>query len=344
MGKTGQLTPVAIFDDVEIDGTTVNRASLHNVSIFKELQLGIGDEITVYKANEIIPQIRDNLTRSNTITIPSTCPICGGPTKIVKDNDSEVLMCNNPTCSGKLLGRLSHAVSRDALNIDGLSDATIQKFINLGWLTSIKDIYHLSNYEKRITNLEGFGKKSATKLIKAIENSRDTTFDRFLYSLSISLCGGKASKIIAEAEDYQVENFFRDMTLYGAKFFNYLPGVGDALVNKWYYGSSIDSYDTDKDSVIILNPEGFYQIKKYLNTDVIMSFYIYSNLETIKKRLNKRGGNKEEATRRITADLVDFKGFENEVDKVIYNNDGTDINEVVDRILSYVNTRKVNRE
>lgn len=118
----------------------------------------------------------------------------------------------------------------------------------------------------------------------------------------------------------------------------------DSVDGKWYYGSSIDSYDTDKDSVIILNPEGFYQIKKYLNTDVIMSFYIYSNLETIKKRLNKRGGNKEEAARRITADLVDFKGFENEVDKVIYNNDGTDINEVVDRILSYVNTRKVNRE
>ena len=115
-------------------------------------------------------------------------------------------------------------------------------------------------------------------------------------------------------------------------------------LSKWYYGSSIDSYDTDKDSVIILNPEGFYQIKKYLNSNVIMSFYIYSNLETIKKRLNKRGGNKEEAARRITADLVDFKGFENEVDKVIYNNDGTNINEIVDRILSYVNTRKVNRE
>ena len=231
MGKTGCLTPVAIFDDVELDGTTVNRASLHNVSILKELQLGIGDEITVYKANEVIPQLRDNLTRSNTITIPSTCPICGGQTKIVKENDSEVLMCDNPTCSGKLLGRLSHAVSRDALNIDGLSEATIQKFIDLGWLTSIQDIYHLSDYEKRITNLEGFGKKSATKLLKAIEDSRITTFDRFLYSLSIPLVGKTASKMIAEAEDYQEGGFFRDMTLYGAKFFNYLPGIGDALID-----------------------------------------------------------------------------------------------------------------
>lgn len=118
----------------------------------------------------------------------------------------------------------------------------------------------------------------------------------------------------------------------------------DSVDGKWYYGSSIDSYDTEEDNVIILNPEGFYQIKKYLNTDVIMSFYIYSNLETIKNRLNKRGGNKEEAARRIESDLIDFKGFENEVDKVIYNNDGTDINEVVDRILSYVNARKANRE
>ena len=139
IGKTGQLTPVAIFDDVEIDGTTVNRASLHNVSILKELQLGIGDEVTVYKANQIIPQLRENLTKSNTVTIPSTCHICGEPTKIVKDNDSEVLMCTNNNCAGKLLGKLCHAVSKNALNIDGLSEATIQKFINFGWLSSIRE-------------------------------------------------------------------------------------------------------------------------------------------------------------------------------------------------------------
>lgn len=243
--KTGLINPVAIFDPVDLDGAITTRATLHNITYIKNMMLGIGDRIRIYRSNKVIPKVHDSIDKSGNFTIPYTCPICGGPTKIVKDNDSEVLMCDNPTCSGKLLGRLSHAVSRDALNIDGLSDATIQKFINLGWLTSIKDIYHLSNYEKRITNLEGFGKKSATKLIKAIENSRDTTFDKFLYALSIPLCGGKASKMIAEAEDYQVENFFRDMTLYGAKFFNYLPGVGDALVN------NLDEYFKDNCNKIL---------------------------------------------------------------------------------------------
>lgn len=295
MGKTGCLTPVAIFDDVELDGTTVNRASLHNVSILKELQLGIGDEITVYKANEVIPQLRDNLTRSNTITIPSTCPICGGQTKIVKENDSEVLMCDNPTCSGKLLGRLKHAVSRDALNIDGLSEATIQKFIDLGWLTSIKDIYHLSDYEKRMSTLEGFGKKSTTKLIKAIEDSRSTTFDRFLYSLSIPLCGENASKMIAEAEDYQIENFFRDMTLYGAKFFNYLPGVGDALVN------NLDEYFKDNcDKILGLSKEFNFTIPTKVDlTDKRLdglTFVVtgkvtqYKSRDELKKEIESLGG------------------------------------------------------
>ena len=229
--KTGLVNPVAIFDPVDLNGAVTTRATLHNVTYIKNMMLGIGDRIRIYRSNKVIPKVHDSIDKSGNFTIPSTCPICGGPTKIVKENDSEVLICDNPTCSGKLLGRLKHAVSRDALNVDGLSEATIQKFIDLGWLTCVKDIYHLSDYGKRITNLEGFGKKSATKLLKAIEDSRSTTFDRFLYSLSIPLCGGKASKMIAEAEDYQVENFFRDMTLYGAKFFNYLPGVADALIN-----------------------------------------------------------------------------------------------------------------
>ncbi len=229
--KTGLINPVAIFDPVDLDGAITTRATLHNVTYIKNMMLGIGDRIRIYRSNKVIPKVHDSIDKSGNFTIPYTCPTCGGLTKIVKENDSEVLMCDNPTCSGKLLGRLKHAVSRDALNVDRLSEATIQKFIDLGWLTCVKDIYHLSDYEKRITNLEGFGKKSATKLLKAIEDSRSTTFDRFLYSLSIPLCGGKASKMIAEAEDYQVENFFKDMTLYGAKFFNYLPGVADALVN-----------------------------------------------------------------------------------------------------------------
>lgn len=157
MGKTGILTPTAVFQPVEIEGTTVERASLHNVSIMKELQLNIGDTITVYKANQIIPQVKENLTKHGKakVVIPKKCPICGGSTILMKENDSEVLMCENADCRGKLLGKLSHAVSRNALNIDGMSEATIQKFIDLGWLTSIKDIYHLIDHKTEMESLDG---------------------------------------------------------------------------------------------------------------------------------------------------------------------------------------------
>lgn len=236
IGKTGQLTPVAIFDDVEIDGTTVNRASLHNVSILKELQLGIGDEVTVYKANQIIPQLRENLTKSNTITIPSTCPICGEPTKIVKDNDSEVLMCTNDNCAGKLLGKLCHSVSKNALNIEGLSEATIQKFIDLGWLKSIRDIYYLYLHKIDMYKLEGFGRKSVNKLLSSIEDSRNTYLVRYIYAQSIPLIGHTASKAISKMCDGDLNTFIEHMSK-GAKAFGKIDGIGYEMIKslkKWW--------------------------------------------------------------------------------------------------------------
>lgn len=236
MGKTGNLTPVAIFEPIEIDNTTVERASLHNVTILKDLELGIGDEITVVKCNQIIPQIKDNLTRSNTCEIPSICPICGQPTSIVKENDSEVLMCDNPDCKGKLLGKLTHAVSRDALNVDGLSESTIEKFIDLGWLNSIKDIYHLSEHEKELKSLEGFGKKSVDKLLVSIEKSRLTSLKRFLFALSIPLLGKSTSEIIADSLNYEFDDFIKVMLSDGAWHFTNISGIGDALIK------SLDDY------------------------------------------------------------------------------------------------------
>lgn len=230
LGKTGQITPVAIFDDVELEGTTVNRASLHNISILKELKLGIGDEITVYKANQIIPQLRDNFTKSNTIAIPTTCPICGGETKIVKDNDSEVLICTNPNCPGKLLGRLKSAASKNALNIDGFSEATIQKFISLGWLKSIRDIYHLSEHKAEMYKLEGFGRKSVDKLIKAIEDSRNIKFSSFLYAQSIPLIGYTVSKQISKFCNDDFDTFVKYMIENGAYVFSSIDGIGDEMV------------------------------------------------------------------------------------------------------------------
>lgn len=208
MGKTSTLTPVAIFEPVEIDGTEVSRASLHNISIAKELELGIRDTITVYKANMIIPQIRDNLTRSNTLKIPTTCPICGSATEIKKDNDSEVLICTNANCKGKLLGRLTHFVSKNAINIDGLSEATLEKFIELDWLTNFIDVFYLDVNKKEMYKLDGFGKKSVDKLLENIEKSKNTTLDRFIYSLSIPLIGRTASKEISNYFNGDYKKFY----------------------------------------------------------------------------------------------------------------------------------------
>ena len=242
MGKTGILTPTAVFKPIEIEGTIVERASLHNISVMKEImgRSWKGQHIGVFKANLIIPQIRwaeeDNEYKKTYIHIPEKCPICGQPTKIVKDNDSEVLYCTNYNCKGKLLGKLSHAVSRDALNIDGLSEATIKKFINFGWLNSIKDIYYLSDHKNEMKALEGFGKRSVDKLLSSIEESRNTNLQRFLYRLSIPLLGKSASMMIADSVDYDFDTFIEEMTIKGAEYFRYLPGVGDALI------SSLNTY------------------------------------------------------------------------------------------------------
>lgn len=198
MGKTGSLCPVAIFDSVEIDGTEVSRASVHNWSMVQDLQLGIGDTITVYKANMIIPQIADNLTRSGTTTFPDECPICGGLTKIVKDKDTKVVVCDNPNCKGKLLGKLSHFVSKNAANIDGLSEQTLEKLIELGWLNSFQDIYRLSEHKDEMSKLDGFGKKSVEKLLDAIEKSRSITLDRFINAISIPMIGKSNAKVMAK--------------------------------------------------------------------------------------------------------------------------------------------------
>ena len=250
MGKTGDLTPVAVFDPVELNGTTVSRASLHNVSICRDLQVGIGDELTVYKANEIIPQIRENLTKSNSMELPDKCPVCGGNVEVVTNKDTDVLRCANPMCRGKLLGRLTHAVTRNALNIDGLSESTIEKFISLGWLNSIRDIYYLKNHQSEISKLSGFGKKSADKIISSIEKSRNTSLDRFIYSLSIPLCGRTASRAISKFCNNDVDVFFDKIKTFGENAFISIDGIGAEI------GKSINSFfDSQMENIIVLVKE-----------------------------------------------------------------------------------------
>lgn len=301
MGKTGILTPTAVFKPVEIEGTIVERASLHNISIMKEImgKPWVGQHIGVFKANLIIPQIRwaeqdDEYTKIY-IDIPHMCPICGQPTKIVKDNNSEVLVCTNDNCKGKLLGKLSHAVSRDTLNIDGLSESTIEKFINLGWLNSIKDIYYLSVHENEMKALDGFGKKSVDKLLASIEKSRKTSLERFLYSLSIPLLGKSASMMIADSVDYDFDTFIGKM-IKGAEYFRYLSGVGDALI------SSLNTYWKNHCSDILqLSNEFTFETQKSIMSETTnelenKTFVItgsvkhYQNRDTLKADIEAHGG------------------------------------------------------
>lgn len=238
--KTGLINPVAIFEPVDLNGAITTRATLHNITYIKDMMLGLGDRIRVYRSNMVIPKVHDSIDKSGNFKIPDKCPICGQPTRIIKDNDSEVLYCTNEDCKGRLLGKLTHAVSKSALNIDGFSESTIEKFINLGWLNSIKDIYHLSNHENDIKTIDGFGKKSVEKLLNSIEKSRKTTLDRFLYSLSIPLLGKSASQDIAEnctiENTSSIGNFMQIMITDGAEHFRSISGIGDSLIN------SLNSY------------------------------------------------------------------------------------------------------
>lgn len=257
MGKTGILTPTAVFKPVEIEGSMVERASLHNISVMKEIMDNpwVGQHIGVFKANLIIPQIRwaergepfkDNKEEMYTeLEIPDKCPICGSLTETRKDNDSEVLFCTNENCKGRLLGQLTHAVSKSALNIEGLSEATLQFLINKKWVNSIKDIYHLEDYWFEWRKSEGFGKKSVEKILEAIEKSRNTNLQRFLYSLSIPLLGKSASQDIANECNQSLDAFVGALMSSGKEAFTHINGIGDAL------GRSIIGYWNENGEKII---------------------------------------------------------------------------------------------
>lgn len=203
--RTGLINPVAIFEPVELEGTTVSRASVHNVSIVKSLGLGIGDEISVYKANMIIPQIKDNFTRSCNVQIPCSCPACGGKTRINNENDVETLYCTNEECPAKAIKRFTLFVGRDAMKIDGMSEATLEKFLAVGFIKTFADIYRLSNHKEAICEMDGFGKKSYDKMIESIEKSREVLLPNLIYALGILNVGLSNAKIICKAFDYDID-------------------------------------------------------------------------------------------------------------------------------------------
>lgn len=302
MGKIGILTPTAIFESVEIDGTSVTRASVHNISILTKLDLHVGDTIEVFKSNQIIPQIKRNVSSDERmalgkepdyITIPSACPICGGDTEIKQDNDSKVLVCTNDNCKGKLLGKLTHFVSKNAINIDGMSKATLEKFIELGWLNGFESIYCLKDHYDEMVKLEGFGEKSVKNLLDSIEKSRNTTLDRFIYSLSIPLIGRSASKTIAKYFNGNFSDFFADDVIHNFDWTK-LDDFGKAM------SDSINNYIKDNEVNIWSLSTYFTFEKPQTNTNsnslegrvfcITGSLNHFANRDEAKEKIESLGG------------------------------------------------------
>ena len=289
--RTGLINPVAIFEPVDLEGTEVRRASLHNISYVKDMKLGLGDRIKVYKANMIIPQISENLTKSGNLEIPDTCPACGATTVIKNENGTETLNCPNPECPAKNIKLFSLFVSRNAMNIDGISEATLERFIAEGFLHRLSDIYKLSDYKDRIVVLDGFGEKSYNNMLSSIEKSRKCTMEGFLYGLGISGIGVANAKLIVR---YFKSDFDRIMNATAAELCE-IEGVGDVMARDFTeYMSKADKREeierllSEIEFVIEENTaEQDLEGKTFVITGSLNSF---PNRDALKKVIEDRGG------------------------------------------------------
>ncbi len=290
--RTGLINPVAIFTPVELEGTTVSRASVHNVSIVKELKLGIGDRITVYKANMIIPQIAENLTQSGNLPIPATCPVCGGETKIQNMNDTETLYCTNPECAAKKIKSFTLFVSRDALNMEGLSEATLEKFISMGFIHEYADLFHLAEHRDAIVDMEGFGEKSYANLVDSIEKARNTTLPRLIYGLGIANIGLVNAKMLCRHFDYDLD------ALQSAKEeeLSDIEGVGDviagAFVSYMNNPANREKIDHLLPELHLEKPESSTENQNLAGLSFVVTGTLnsFENRNALKEEIEKRGG------------------------------------------------------
>lgn len=289
--RTGLINPVAIFEPVELEGTTVSRASVHNISILKELELGIGDKIQVYKANMIIPQIAENLTRSGNLDIPKKCPVCQGKARIQKTNDVEVLCCMNPCCQAKKIKSFTLFVSRDAMNIDGLSEATLEKFIMKGFIKDFGDIYEIEKFRDAIVKMEGFGEKSYENLKASIEKSSHTTLPRLIYGLGIANVGVANAKVICKAFAYDLEKIIHATQ----EEISAVEGMGPVIAE------SFTRYFSDKENRVklehLLTHLTFEEVKREAGNPlagkqfvITGSVHHFSNRSAVKEYIEARGG------------------------------------------------------
>ena len=278
--RTGLINPVAIFEPVELEGTTVSRASVHNVSIVKSLMLGIGDEISVYKANMIIPQIKENYTKSGNLTIPKFCPACSEKTQIKNENGVETLYCVNEACPAKQIKRFSLFVSRDAMKIDGLSEATLEKFISVGFIKKLPDIYKLETHKEAICNMDGFGERSYEKLISSIEKSRDVLLPNLIYALGILNVGLSNAKIICKAFDYDIEKIKNATVEEIAVTDNIGDVIATSVFDFFHDSEKLSEFNELVNELNILIPE-----KKETNSNIGgKTFVITGSLNTYENR------------------------------------------------------------
>ena len=290
--RTGLINPVAVFDPVELEGTQVSRASVHNISIVESLKLGIGDRIKVFKANMIIPQIAENLTQSGNLEIPEVCPVCGGKTQIKQVNDVKTLYCINEDCQAKHVKSFAHFVSRDALNIDGLSEATLEKFIQHGFLKNFCDLYHLEKFRDEIIALDGFGEKSYENLLTSVENSRNTTLPKFIYGLGIANVGLSNAKMIVQALGNDIEKIIHA----GRQELEKIDGVGAVIADTF-----ASYFENEK------NKEEFYKLLQEMHIEkapdnqnnqiltgkvfvITGSLEYFENRNQLKERIEQLGG------------------------------------------------------
>lgn len=290
--RTGLINPVAVFDPVELEGTQVSRASVHNISIVESLKLGIGDRIKVFKANMIIPQIAENLTQSGNLEIPEVCPVCGGKTQIKQVNDVKTLYCINEDCQAKHVKSFAHFVSRDALNIDGLSEATLEKFIQHGFLKNFCDLYHLEKFRDEIIALDGFGEKSYENLLTSVENSRNTTLPKFIYGLGIANVGLSNAKMIVQALGNDIEKVIHA----GRQELETIDGVGAVIADTF-----ASYFENEK------NKEEFYKLLQEMHIEkapdnqngqiltgkvfvITGSLEHFENRNQLKERIEQLGG------------------------------------------------------
>ena len=290
--RTGLINPVAIFEPVELEGTTVSRASVHNISIMEDLELGIGDRITVYKANMIIPQIAENLTRSGVKDIPEKCPVCGGPTRIAMENETKTLFCTNPKCQAKHVKSFTLFVSRDAMNIEGLSEATLEKFIMNGYVKDFTDLFHLDRYEEEIKQMDGFGEKSFVNLQNSIQNARKTTLSRLVYSLGIPNVGSANAKVICRALGNDPERIL-NATIEELSDISGVGGViAGAFVDYFSDREHRDIFERLLQEVEIPQEETAEDSQKFAGVNFVItgSVHHFANRAEVKEEIEKRGG------------------------------------------------------